>query len=173
MIQQRMQCVGMERRDTDCSVSSTQQLNFRSRQAIAFVEDQNFGNAVEAQLFQYTLDGSDVCITIPYSGIHHVQEEICVAKFFQCCAKCHQKVFGKIANEPDRVGDDDFTVVGKSKSSAGGIECFEHTVIGANAAVRQYIQECRFPGVGVTDDRNDWQSLPGTPSAALILMSRK
>ena len=65
-----------------------------------------------------------------------MQEEVCIAQFVQCRSEGCEEIFGKIANESHRVGDDHFTAMRKMQSAACGVERFKDAWGRAHHTVR-------------------------------------
>src|SRR5574342_1313830 len=106
MMEERMQGLRVKRRNTDRAVAMAKEFGLYLRNAIALVEDQNFGDVLEAQLCQHCIHGFNMCIDISGPGIDHVHQQIRLPQFLQCRSERTDEFLGKIPDETHGVRDD-------------------------------------------------------------------
>ena len=71
-----------------------------------------------------------------------MQEEVGIAQFVQCRSEGCKEIFGKVADKPHRIGDNDFPAMRKTQSTAGGIERFKDAWGRTHLTLRQDVEQC-------------------------------
>ena len=106
---------------------------------------------LDAQVVQYGIYGSNMCVNIIDPGIDHVHQQVGLSQFLQSGSEGTDQLLGQISDKTDCVREDDFPVIWESESATCRIERFKDPVLGRDTTLCKYVQECRFSGIGVTD----------------------
>jgi hypothetical protein len=91
-------------------------------------------------------------------GIAHVEDvnqEVGIAQLFQSRAEGVDEVFGEIGDEADGVGDADVALRRNVGAANRRIEGCERLVGDERIAAREPVEQRRFSGVRITDERNE------------------
>ena len=173
MTEKGMEGLRLERRNANSMVAMAQQFGLFLRNAIALVEDQDFGDVLKAQLCQYRIDGFNMCIDVSGPGIDHVHQQVRLAQFLQSRSERPDEFLRKIPDETDGVRNDHLSILWESEPPAGRIERFKDSVFCRDTALGKDVQEGRFSGICVPDERDNRQAIPCTAGAALVLVTGK
>lgn len=90
------------------------------------------------------------------AGIDEMDEEIGKSGFLQRGTETLHQVVWQVADEADGVGEQQLLAVGHGHAARAGIQGGEQFVLGEHFAFGELIEQGRFAGVGVTDDRSVW-----------------
>ena len=101
-----MQGLRVKRRNTDRLVAMAKELGLYLRNAIALVEDQNFGDMLEAQLCQHRIHGFNMCVDVSGPDIDHVHQQIRLTQFLESRSERPDEFLWKIPDEAHGVRDD-------------------------------------------------------------------
>ena len=127
---------------------------WRERRQVDLVPDQQLGHAVGADFLQHRIHLLGLRAAHRGRRVDHVQEQIGVHGFFQRrTERCDQRM-RQVADEADRVRDDDLARRRHPEAPRGGVEGREKLVCGERARVRQGIEQGRLAGIGIADERD-------------------
>lgn len=88
-------------------------------------------------------------------SIDDMQQHVRMDRLFKRCAEGRHELVWQLPNKPDRIGDHDLPrFVAEKNTARGRIERGEELVCRIRLCLRQRIEECRFPGIGITDERH-------------------
>src|SRR4030095_16411451 len=97
-----------------------------------------------------------------------MDNQAAIANFFQSGPKSRDQVRRQVANESHGIVNDYFLLARETKPARGRIEGGKHPLFGADFTVRERIEQRRFPCIGITDDRDNWQALPRARLASFL-----
>ena len=80
--------------------------------------------------------------------------ELCLARLFEGCTKRGDQIGGKLANEPDRVGEHDAAPASELNPAQCRIESGEQAALGANVRAGEPVEQSRLARVRVSDQRH-------------------
>ena len=87
----------------------------------------------------------ELSIEIPRTGISQMQQDIGILQFFQGRPERADKIFGKIPDESDRIGNDDFTIMGKPQTGGWRYQVFRTGDLGGHMTIGQGVKRVDFP----------------------------
>src|SRR5690606_29004571 len=99
--------------------------------------------------------------------VDHVQEEIGVLRLLEGRAERGEELLRQIADEADRVGDDDLALPREADAPRARVEGREELVLREHAGIRQRVQQRALAGVRVADDRHDRDAPARAPRTTL------
>jgi hypothetical protein len=115
----------MQSRNPDRAETPTEGFRLPSWKLVAFIEHQDPWNLIEGKALKHRIDRCNMGSEIFRPGVNHMQEEVGIAHFVQCCSEGCEEVFGQVANKSYRVGENDFTAMRKMQSAARGVQRFK------------------------------------------------
>ena len=77
----------------------------------------------------------------------------------------------EVADEADRVGDDDLALAREAQTARDRIQRREHLVCHVHVGLRQRLQQCALAGVGVADDREHRNVAPLASASAVLALA--
>jgi hypothetical protein len=172
-IEKRTQRRRTERRNADRPIATAKRLNLMSRKPIAFVEDKHTRNRIKMEFLQDADHRGNLHIDIGCPDIDDMEQKIRFAQLFQSGAKGPEQFVGEIPDKSDRIGNDDLSILGKTKSATGGIQGLEHPIIRRHLAPREDVEESGFSGIRIADQRQNRQAMPSPARPTLVLMPGK
>lgn len=123
--EERTKCGGLERRNSDGSVTSAEYLDVRWRYLVTLIKHEQSRDSIQLQLIKDGDDGRNLNINVYCAAIDNMQQKISLSEFFERCPKGADQFWRKIPNKPYRVGNDDFAILGKPQATARRVQGFE------------------------------------------------
>ncbi len=93
------------------------------------VLDTQFGEDLE--------NGFDLFVTVRIASVYDVQQQVGRDRFFERTPEGSDEVMGKLADEPDRVRQEDVAVIAEMDASRRGIEGREQSVLDEDVSARK------------------------------------
>ena len=124
------------------------------RQEIGFVEHAQDWAAVDAELAQNFVDFFVEFVVMRIRNVADVKDHRGFLNFFERGAKRSEQSLWQIANESDRVGDEYASIGRKADGANRRVERREHARRDEHFGVAERVEERRFAGVGVADQRD-------------------
>ena len=141
MMEERMQGLRVKRRNTDRLVAMAKELGLYLRNAIALVEDQNFGDLLETQLCEHCIHGFNMCVDVSGPDIDHVHQQIRLTQFLESRSERPDEFLWKIPDEADGVRNNHLPILWEPEPAAGRIERFKDSVLRRDTALGKDVQE--------------------------------
>src|SRR4029077_991936 len=109
---------------------------------IDFVQDAQLGAIRNAKLLQNFVDLFVQLVVVGIGNVADVKNQGGFLHFFKGRAKGGQQAFREIANEADRVRNQDAAVGGKANGANGGIERGEHARGNQHVGAAERVEQC-------------------------------
>ena len=85
--------------------------------------------------------------------VAHMQDEVRLQHLFERGAECGDQRSGKLGDEADGVGQNGLRAAGERQSANGRVERREQRILGEHRGAGECVEQSRFAGVGVADER--------------------
>jgi len=118
--------------------------------------------AAATNLFKDILYGINLPYHIGIRDIDNVQQQVGQDSFLKGCLKRSDEVMRQIFYEADGVTQEHFQASLESPLFRSRIESGKESVLNQNVGIGNFIEQCAFTGVCVTDDTNFEQLFPAT-----------
>jgi hypothetical protein len=102
-----------------------------------------------------------------------VKEKVGFSQLIKSGLEGTNQFLREISNKPDRICDNDLTILREPQSSARRIQSFKQPVLSRHMTFCQYVEKCRLAGIGVANKRHDGKSVSVSAGSPLILVPRK
>ena len=110
---------------------------------------------IDAELAQDFFDVVQLRLGIFVRNVAHVQDDVGLDHLLERGAERRDQHGRQIGNKADRVGENDARAVRQIDRAQGRIERREQHVGGQHARLRHAVEQRRFAGIGVADQRDD------------------
>ena len=107
---------------------STQSTDLFRFQAIRLVQEHQARHGIQVEFGQQRVNSLDFAFQALVRGIDDMQQEVCVLKLLEGRSERIHQVFWKIVKKPHRIGNDDFSFLGKPESSRSWVQRHEESV---------------------------------------------
>ena len=100
-----------------------------------------------------------------------MEQEACIPQFLKRRVKRRYEILWEVANETDRIGDDDFAFAGEAESPRNRVKRREHLVFDMHIALRKTFEKRALARIRVSHDREHGYATPVAlaPSACALL----
>ena len=123
--------------------------------AVAFVEDEEVGDAVGADLLDGAEADGDVVFDAGVGGVDDDEEEVGLHGDVEGGLEGGDEAVGEVADEADGVGEEDLAGRGEPDLARFGVEGGEEAVVHVGVGVGEDVEEGGLAGVGVADHGDD------------------
>ena len=120
---------------------------------VDLVEHEQRRLLVDLQFRQHRADGGDLCVDQRTRCIGDVEQEVCLACFFQCGLEAGDQTVRQVADESHRVAEEHRSPSRQLPAAGAGVEGGEELVLGEHVGAREPVQERALPRIGVADER--------------------
>src|SRR5271166_5919714 len=99
------------------------------------------------------------------SNVHHFKQDVCLGHFFESSSECRHQTGRQLLDETHSISDQNFLMSWQFDVASCWIQGGEKLVFGHHLSGGERVEESRFTGVRITDDRDNGNQL-GTSLAA-------
>ena len=100
---------------------------------VNLVENEQLRDLVKPDLFQQPVNGFHLLLEPGVADVHDMENKVRILHLVKGSPECAKQILRQILDEPDRVGDHDLTVPGKTQPARGGIQRCEQQVLRLDA----------------------------------------
>ncbi len=119
---------------------------------VGFAEDADEGFGAESELFDDGFDGGDLGVYLRIGRVDDVEQDIGIVELFERRFEGGDEIFGKVADEADGIGEDDFFEFWEAQTAARRVERGKELIFGIDPGICQDVEKRRFSGVCVADE---------------------
>ena len=122
---------------------------------VGLVVHADAGDALRAEVVDELIH--HLCLRDPLGvgNVDDVQQKVGILQLLKRRLEGVDELMRQLADEADRVGDDDIERVGDGQQPGGGVERIEQAVIRRNIRAGEGVEQRRFARVRIADDGND------------------
>ncbi|MNN64610.1 hypothetical protein D3C81_1800580 [compost metagenome] len=103
--------------------------------------------------------------------VDHMQQQIRVARLFERSPKSLDQLVWQVTNEAHGIGQDNRPDIVELKPAQGRIKCRKQLIGCVDLGLGQGIEQGRFTGVGIANQRNRRDICALTPTASLLALA--
>ena len=126
----------------------------RTIAVVGFVEDKEFRHIARSDLLEDLTHGIHRPHRVVPIPVDHVNEQVGITHNVEGRFERRDELMRQLAHEPDGVGGENRLTAGQGQTAGGGVECGKESILDMNIGPSKAVEQRRFAGVGVPDERD-------------------